>query len=209
MIIGILHSKRLNEAIDVIEQHPQVIEVSNKGGVIDIESFDIDAVIEYLDKEHGLHLIVNGDNNFVVAAQINEDLAERVAEAGAKVAEKAAESASGGLVSKTKDFLQKKGVIDQTKSEKEEESKEEASEVAEKGQEEVKKTFADKMRDVKELADASNPDSLRQMVEEDPEIVKLFDSLPDSIKDTLRSALTQDEGGEEYVRVPKSELEEE
>ena len=104
MKIGILDESVIKKiATDILVDRPEVISVFVEGTELIIKSTGINSLVEYLEKTHGLHLVVNGDS-YMIASQMNEGLAQDAANAGAR----AADIASKGLVSKTQEFVGKK-----------------------------------------------------------------------------------------------------
>lgn len=207
MKIGILDESVIKKiATDILVNRPEVISVFVNGTDLVIESVDMDSLVEYLENEHGLHLIVNGDN-YMMASRINEGLAQKVAEAGAK----AADAASRGLVSKTKEFMDKKRAEvskPTTEAEKEEEARKNAKKSKEEG--DVEEKTIDKFRNIKAISKELNPErvqqkivnsqEIKQMVDNDPKFVQILkdivdqsqdkgdddDSLRDQLKDLLK-----------------------
>jgi len=88
MKIGILDENIVKKiATDILVDRPEVISVFVEGTELIIESSDIDSLVQYLEQEHGLHLILNG-GNYMIESQINEGQAETLAQqAAAKAGE--------------------------------------------------------------------------------------------------------------------------
>jgi hypothetical protein len=175
MKIGILDESVIKKIVtDIIIDRPEVINVFVEGTELIIESDDIDSLVEYLDKEHGLHLIVNGDS-YMIASKINEGLAQIAAEAGAR----AADVASRGLVSTTKEFMDKKRKEvgePTTDAEKDEEAKEMAQDSDEEG--DAEEETIDKFRGIKAMSKEMNPETMNQKVINSREIQQMVDKDP-------------------------------
>ena len=205
MKIAILDEKVIKDVVDILIDRPEVISVFVEGLNIDIESIDINSLVEYLEKEHGIHLIVNG-NSYMVASQTNEGLAQDASEAGAR----AADAASSGLVSKTQEFMKKKRdeVRTDTDAELDEKAKEEVRDAEERG--EIGDEVVDKFRGIKAASKETNPDVIEKTVQS-REIKKMLDRDPQFVKLLKMMVAQADEDGneEEFVRVPRSVLEKE
>ena len=208
MKIGVLDESVIKRVVtEILIDRPEVINVFVDGINLVLESVDLDSLVEFLEREHGLHLIVNGDS-YMVASSMNEGLAQDAAEAGAK----AADAASSGLISNTKAFMKKKREEvgePATESEKEDEAAEEAAEVSEKG--EAEEETIDKFRGLKAMSKEMNPETMKQRVIGSKELEKMLQKDPKFVqllKDLVGQA-EEEEGEEEFVRVPKRALKEE
>jgi len=207
MKIGVLDESVIKRVVtEILIDRPEVINVFVDGINLVLESVDLDSLVEFLEREHGLHLIVNGDS-YMVASSMNEGLAQDAAEAGAK----AADAASSGLISNTKAFMKKKREEvgePATESEKEDEAAEEAAEVSEKG--EAEEETIDKFRGLKAMSKEMNPETMKQRVIGSKELEKMLQKDPKFVqllKDLVGRA--EEEEDEEFVRVPKRALKEE
>lgn len=176
MKIGILDESVVKKiAADILVEHPEVINVFVEGTNLTIESNDIDSLIKYLEEEHNLHLIVNG-NTYMVASKINEEqsLAQKAAEAGAK-ASKAGAKATDRAADKTTgaDLLKAE---EPTDAEQEEEAKKEIKDVVNQGHNAAKDEAESAIRNLTVLTQNLSGDQLNKILE-NPEVKKIFTTM--------------------------------
>jgi predicted Fe-Mo cluster-binding NifX family protein len=96
MKLGIIGDELEKSALKIIAEHPDVLSAFLYNSVLTIESVNIDQVVNDLEEDHGLHLIINGDGDYMIASSINEvaPLAAAAAAAGIAAASVGARAAS-------------------------------------------------------------------------------------------------------------------
>lgn len=204
MRIGILDESVIKKiAADILMDRPEIISVFVEGTNLIIESVNIDSLVEFLEREHGLHLIVNGDS-YMIASQMNEGLAQIAANAG----KMAADAASGGLVGKTQEFMKKKREEvgePTTDAELDADAEEEARNSKE--EDTAEDDVIEKFRDVKAMSKEMNPETMKQRVVNSKEIQKMIKHDPKFVQ-ILRDMIAQSEDDEDdgnLVSLPSGE----
>jgi hypothetical protein len=174
MKIGILDDSVVKDVVKILINRPEVINVIVEGSNLNIEAVDMDSLIAYLEDEHGLHLIVNGDT-YMIASQFNEGLAATVANAGANAANAAAEVA-GKAVEGTQRFLtddEKDDRTEETEAEANIKARDAAKDVAQQGHTAVTDDVKGSIRALKATALSTSPDQQHKFAT-DPEMKKLL-----------------------------------
>jgi hypothetical protein len=202
MKIGILDDSVVQDVAKIIASHPAVSNVIIKKSGLSIDTPDIDVLVEYLEKVHGLHLIMNG-NNYMIAAPINEanveavadkslselaaEKAGKVAQAGAQVAKKAVRAGVAGTTDKLKEQQMAKdrtrrgitGTLDPDEMQKKAEI--DAKNLANKGQTRTAAGVTQKIIELAEIAKTKSPEQIKAMLSRNPELQKII-SDPEFVK---------------------------
>jgi len=194
MKIGILSD--VNKVAKIVASRPEVFNVFVEGSDLIIESENIGSVVDFLEDEHGLHLIDNG-GSYMVASRINEAVvpgeeptmslsqraaakAGQVAKAGAMAAKKAVRAGVRGTTDRLQEKQmekdrQRRGVTGTMKpDEMKKQAEIDAKNLSNKGQKKVANGITKNFIELAEIAKNMSPDQLATAVDKNPDLQRLL-----------------------------------